>query len=220
MKDHVDESAKQAGGDASGGTARQPADDPGRTPPVGAAANGGDNNGGSTGLAGRIAGLSVLKGLVLYGATLTFAGFYAYFMEQIAAAATNTPPHLNTAMVSAAAALAGILGSAFALVIGVPVRATNKGLEAALSPEPKKRRRGTWLRKVLSLEPGGTDHASLPQTFGIWMYAAVASAVAIVYFVNQGETPTEIKALATAFAGYVVAFMTAAYGIGTGGSPN
>jgi hypothetical protein len=47
------------------------------------------------------------------------------------------------------------------------------------------------------------------------VYAAVASAVAIVYFLNQAETPSAIKALATAFAGYVVAFMTAAYGIGT-----
>jgi uncharacterized integral membrane protein len=47
------------------------------------------------------------------------------------------------------------------------------------------------------------------------MYAAVAAAVAVVYLLNQGETPTEIKALATAFGGYVIAFMTAAYGIGT-----
>lgn len=197
MNDQSDESTKQRGGAGSG------------------------NSGDSTGLAGRIAGLSVLKGLVLYGATLTFAGFYAYFMEQIAAAANNTPPHLNTAMVSAAAALAGILGSAFALAIGVPVRATNKALAAALAPgEGRKVPKGTWLRKVFSLEPGGTDRASWPQTVGIWMYAVVAAAVAIVYFLNQGETPTEIKALATAFAGYVIALMTAAYGIGTSSSNN
>jgi len=171
---------------------------------------------GGSGLAGRIAGLSVLKGLVLYGATLTFAGFYAYFMEQIASAANNTPPRLSTAMVTAAALLAGILGSAFALVIGVPGRATNDGLADALDKSANDKPRGTWLRRLLSLEPGGTNRASWPLTFGIWMYAAVASAVAIVYLVNQGETPTGIKALATAFGGYVIAFMTAAYGIGTG----
>src|SRR5262249_9727448 len=62
------------------------------------------------GVAATIAGLSVLKGLVLYGATLAFAGFYAYFMEQIVSA-SGTPPSLNSAMVAAAAALAGILGS-------------------------------------------------------------------------------------------------------------
>src|SRR5207302_5072928 len=146
---------------------------------------------------------------------------YAYFMEQIAEAANNTPPHLNTAMVSAAAALAGILGSAFALVLGVPSRATNERLAAALKVEKDaKPPKGTFLRRVLSLEPAGTEHPSWPQTFGIWMYAAVAFAVAIVYFLNQGETPPEIKALATAFAGYVIAFMTVAYGIGTSGSNN
>jgi hypothetical protein len=167
-----------------------------------------------SGLAGRIAGLSVLKGLVVYGATLAFAGLYAYFMEEIASAASNTPPHLSPAMVGAAAALAGILGSAFALVIGVPVRTTNLALEKAQSEDTPPR--GTLLRRVLSLEPGGTDQPSWPQTFGIWMYAGVAAAVALVYILNQSETPPGIRALAIGFAGYVVALMTAAYGVGTG----
>jgi hypothetical protein len=215
MNDRMVTSNQQAEGDASGGSAGQLAGDSGSTTSVRVAADGGGSNGDGTGLAGRIAGLSVLKGLVLYGATLTFAGFYAYFMEQIASAANNTQPNLNTAMVSAAALLAGILGSAFALVIGVPVRATNEGLAEALDKPVEERQRGTWLRRLLSLEPGGKDRSSWPQTFGIWMYAAVASAVAVVYLVNQGETPTEIKALATAFGGYVIAFMTAAYGVGT-----
>jgi hypothetical protein len=215
MKNRLAKSRKEAEGDANADTARQLADDSGSTAPAPAAGDGGRDDDPGAGLAGRIAGLSVLKGLVLYGATLTFAGFYAYFMEQIASAANNTQPNLNTAMVSAAALLAGILGSAFALVIGVPVRATNEQLAEALRKPAKDQPRGTGLRRLLSLEPGGTDHASWPQTFGIWMYAAVATAVAIVYLVNQGETPTEIKALATAFGGYVIAFMTAAYGVGT-----
>jgi hypothetical protein len=179
---------------------------------------------GGAGLAGRIAGLSVLKGLVVYGATLTFAGLYAYFMEEIVSAASKTPPHLSGAMVSAAAALAGVLGSAFALVLGVPVRTTNEALARDLAPargrddrvDPKLLRPGTRLRRVLSLEPGGTDQASWPQTFGVWVYAAVASAVAIVYALNQSETPQAIKGLAVAFGGYVIALMTAAYGLGAG----
>ena len=68
----------------------------------------------------RISGLSVLKGAVLYGAILTFVGFYAYFIAKIFAAAAGKPPSFDATMVSAAAALAGVLGSAFALVIGVP----------------------------------------------------------------------------------------------------
>jgi len=172
---------------------------------------------GQTTVATRIAGLSILKGLVLYGATLTFTGFYAYFIYRIADASHLKPPHLDAAIVSAAAALAGVLGSAFALVVGVPSDTTNEGLADDLKTVrvTGKNKRRAWVRKALSLEPGGVDQASWPLTFGIWMYAAVAAAVAVTYLVNQGETPEAIKALAIAFAGYVIAFMTAAYGIAT-----
>lgn len=152
-------------------------------------------------------------------------GFYAYFMEQIASAPGGKPPAFSAAMVTAAAALAGILGSAFALVIGAPTTITNEGLQQTIadaqdpSTEKHVQRRGLWLWKLLSLEPGGTTRASRPLTFGIWAYATVGSAVAIVYFLNQSETPDSIKALATAFAGYVVALMTAAYGLATKAAP-
>lgn len=172
----------------------------------------------ASGIAGRIAGLSALKGLVVYGATLTFAGFYAYFIERIVVAQAGQPPKLNTVMVSVAAALAGVLGSAFALVIGVPTTVTNRALAAELDKAKNQRKTGIWVWRVLSLEPGGGARASIPLTFGIWTYAIVAGAVAITYFINQGETPDTIKALATVFAGYVVALMTAAYGLATGGS--
>jgi hypothetical protein len=172
-----------------------------------------DGDDGGKGLATRIAGLSILKGLVLYGATLTFAGFYGYFIAEIVTAADGEPPTFNGAMVAAAAALAGILGSAFALVVGVRTDVTNEGLERALEDPALKKEKKTRLRRLLSLEPGGPDKASWPLTFGIWLYALVASAVAIVYLVNQAETPEAIKALAVAFAGYVIAFMTAAYGL-------
>ena len=167
----------------------------------------------SAGVATRIAGLSVLKGLVLYGATLTFAGFYAYFMYEISSAPSGKPPTFSTTMVGAAAALAGILGSAFALVVGTPTGATNQVLERKLDNAEKAR--GLWLWKLLSIEPGGKTRASYPLTFGIWAYAIVASAVAIVYFLNPSETPDTVKTLATAFAGYVVAFITVAYGLAT-----
>ena len=176
---------------------------------------------GST-IAAKIAGLPTLKGLVLYGATLTFAGFYAYFIDRIVSAESGAKPHLDPVMISAAAALAGVLGSAFALVIGTPPAAINEDLARQL----KKVREGTVkgrekirvrVRQVLSFEPAGVpgepNEYSWPLTFGIWAYAVVASAVAITYFLNQGETPPEIKALAVAFAGYVLAFLTAAFGV-------
>jgi hypothetical protein len=70
------------------------------------------------GSAPRIAGLSALKGLVLYGAIFTFAGLYVYFIVRITTARAGSAPKLDAALVSAAAALAGVLGSAFALEIG------------------------------------------------------------------------------------------------------
>jgi hypothetical protein len=175
----------------------------------------------TSGAAARIAGLSVLKGLVLYGATLTFAGFYAYFMHQIASAPSAKPPTFSPAMVGAAAALAGVLGSAFSLIVGTPTKVTNEGLARTLDATERGEAapKSLWLRKLLSLEPGGTTRASYPLTFGIWAYAIVASAVAIVYFLNPGETPDTVKALATAFAGYVVAFITVAYGLATQAPP-
>ena len=169
-------------------------------------------------IASRIAGLPILKGLVLYAATLVFVGFYAYFIEEIIRA-NGKAPTLPSAMVATAAALAGVLGSAFALVIGSPPPATNVALGeklksfGTLKTHEKVR---VVLRQVLSFEPAEVDgkaRQSWPLTFGIWAYPPTATAVAVTYFLNQSETPAEIKALAVAFAGYVLAFFTASFGV-------
>jgi hypothetical protein len=165
--------------------------------------------------AARIAGLPVLKGLILYGASLTFAGFYAYFMEEIVSAKSGSPPGLSGVLIGAAAALAGVLGSGFALAIGVPTGAdqVNKALAAEVRKNPSGFHKAVvGLRKLFSFEPADDNRASMPLTFGIWTYAIVASAVAIVYFVHSAETPDAIRALAIAFAGYIVAFLHTAYG--------
>jgi hypothetical protein len=162
----------------------------------------------------RIAGLSALKGLVLYGAIVTFAGIYIDFIVQITTARAGTAPNLDAALVSAAAALAGVLGSAFALEIGTttPQSSTNQNLSHAIErASTAKQRAATRIWLALSLEPKSTSSASWPKTFGIWVYAIVASAVAITYVFNQNETPGTIKALAVAFGGYVIALVTAAY---------
>lgn len=163
-----------------------------------------------------IAGMSALKGVILYGATLTFAGLYAYFITKILGAKPGKPPALDAAMVSAAAALAGVLGSAFALEIGTPPdqNKTNPGLGQALrDASTSTDRRKAWIRQVLSLEPGSTHTASWPKTFGIWVYAVVATAVAFTYVLNQTETPGPIRALAVAFGGYVLALVNSAYNL-------
>ena len=78
------------------------------------------------GRAAAIGGLSALKGLVLYGAVLTFAGLYIYFIVRISGASRY--PRIDGTLITTAAALAGVLGSAFALEIGTPTEpaATNR----------------------------------------------------------------------------------------------
>jgi hypothetical protein len=67
------------------------------------------------------------------------------------------------------------------------------------------------VRQIRSLEAGSADTASWPKTFGIWVYAGVATAVALTYVLHQTETPPAIKALAVAFGGYVIALVNNAY---------
>jgi hypothetical protein len=166
-------------------------------------------------MSNRIGGISTLKGLVLYGAIFTFAGLYVYFIVEITKTAAGKHPSLDTALIGAAAALAGVLGSVFALEVGTttPQAATNTALDTKVEAN-----RGSVLKQVLpriwqalSLDPRNTDAASWPKTVGIWVYAVIASAVAITYVLNQSETPDSVKALAIAFGGYVIALVHAAY---------
>jgi hypothetical protein len=178
-----------------------------------------------------IGGLSILKGLVLYGAVITFAVLYIHFMVEIFQAPNGKPPSFETSLVTAAAALAGVLGSAFALDIGSPTDpgSTNPELADALKAarEPREggasaaRKKGSgwtaYVRLLLSLEPPDVNSASWPKTFGIWVYALIAGAVAITYIVNPSATPGSVRALAVSFGGYVIALITRAYGITTKG---
>src|ERR1700728_4158100 len=68
----------------------------------------------------QIGGMSTLRGLIVYGAVLAFAGLFIDFMVVISNAKTGTKPPIDATLISAAAALAGVLGSAFALKVGVP----------------------------------------------------------------------------------------------------
>jgi hypothetical protein len=168
------------------------------------------------GRAAAVGGLSALKGLVLYGAVLAFAGLYIYFIVRISA--SSTYPRLDGTLVTTAAALAGVLGSAFALEIGTPTEpaSTNRRLRhAADAAENRKQMAVTRIWQGLSLEPKRVDSASWPKTFGIWVYAVIAFAVAVTYVLNQDATPPGIRALAIAFGGYVVALVNVAYRTGS-----
>lgn len=128
----------------------------------------------------KIAGLSVLKGIMMYGATLTFAALYVYFIVRISATGPAHQARFDSSLVTVAATLAGVLGSAFALEVGTttPAAAANSALHDAVSAvTPGGPRRGTlrvraW--QCLSLEASSPAAPSIPMSVGIWVYAGVA----------------------------------------------
>ncbi|HTX46677.1 MAG TPA: hypothetical protein VMD48_10375 [Solirubrobacteraceae bacterium] len=158
--------------------------------------------------------MSTLRGLIVYGAVLAFAGLFIDFMVVISSAKPGTKPSIDATLISAAAALAGVLGSAFALKVGVPPSPAtiNRKLAAHLS-DPSRNKAAARIRQALSLEPSASNDVSWPLTFGIWVYAIVATATLVVYVLNQNETPSSVKALAVAFGGYVIALLNMAYGL-------
>jgi hypothetical protein len=169
-----------------------------------------------------IAGMSAMRGLMLYGAVLAFAGLYCYFMVVISTSRHGVQPAIDATMISAAAALSGVLGSAFALKIGVAPSPSlvNRALAAhqAAADRGERRQITATFRRALSLEPSDVNAKSWPLTFGIWAYAVVAAAVVVVYILNQNETPGAVKALAVTFGGYVIALINMAYGLSKQGN--
>ena len=164
-----------------------------------------------------VGGMSALRGLMLYGAILVFAGLYIDFVVVISTSARGHKPTIDATLISAAAALSGVLGSAFALKIGVSPHPSLVNSELATHTANAKANRASpiaaSIRRALSLEPSDVNAKSWPLTFGIWTYGAVASAVLGVYILNQNETPSAVKAIAVTFGGYVVALINTAYGM-------
>jgi hypothetical protein len=164
-----------------------------------------------------IAGMSAMRGLMLYGAVLAFAGLYIDFIVVISTAKAGVKPSIDATLISAAAALSGVLGSAFALKIGVRPTAGAVNRELAAHSARARAKKASMIvagtRRLLSLEPSDPGAKSWPLTFGIWAYAVVASSVVAAYVLNQNETPGAVKALAVTFGGYVIALINMAYGM-------
>jgi hypothetical protein len=161
--------------------------------------------------------MSAMRGLMLYGAVLAFAGLYIDFIVVISTAKAGVKPSIDATLISAAAALSGVLGSAFALKIGVRPTAGAVNRELAAHSARARAKKASMIvagtRRLLSLEPSDPGAKSWPLTFGIWAYAVVASSVVAAYVLNQNETPGAVKALAVTFGGYVIALINMAYGM-------
>jgi hypothetical protein len=129
-------------------------------------------------------GVDELRRFVVLAVIVGFVGFYLYFDVQVFQAANGTPPVLGEVLVGVAALLAGALGSAFAVALGV-------------TPKTEK----VWPLPPLKTILG----------FGLWAYVLVGLVTVVVYLFNPNETPGAVGGLALTIVGYFIAVLTGAY---------
>jgi hypothetical protein len=142
--------------------------------------------------------------VLLFAGVGAFLGLFSYFFYEIWDARFMNPPakkatKLDKDLVYAASLIGGILGTYFAVVIGVQKRdpATNeKKLKVGKAIVPGKR----------VLEALGT--------FAFLAYLAVGAWALLTFAVCKVQSPDTIKTVAATFGGYIVALMGAVF-IGT-----
>lgn len=140
-----------------------------------------------------VGGLATLRELLVLGFVAAFVVVYGDFILDIWDAEKGRPPHFDTGLVTLAGSLAGVLGSAFAVALGV----AKPDAQA-----PQGRLAGARARLA---------GLSISVTVGIWAYAIVGAAAAITSIFNVDETPETVKALSSVFVGYILALASTAF---------
>lgn len=136
--------------------------------------------------------------LTLAAAELAFVGLTAIFVIETWAAKAGETPDLSAVQGSALAGLAVLLGGGFGVVLG----AQGKGGAKALAPAPNESvaqavKKAVGERTVLFA--------------GVIIYMFAGFLICVTYALNEAQTPSILKTIAIAFAGYVVAFVSTAY---------
>ena len=141
-------------------------------------------------------GLNILKACLVVLAVGLFAVPWLYFAKETwDADATVT---LNEGLVWMANLSAGVLSSAFAVVLGVKVLGDGRTFGTTL----------TWR--------GAPNWTKLVLTICVWIYFAVGAIVLAVYVRDLTRTtsfsPTELKDFAVIFAGYSASYLAVLLG--------
>jgi hypothetical protein len=133
-----------------------------------------------------------VKAMTLFVAEVAFLGLVISFVWRTATAKTGMPPDLPDVQVSAAGALAIVLGGGYALTLGVPSSEAlvKNGVVATV---------GSLLSEKLWL------------SLGVVFYLAAGIAACITYGLSEAETPGILKTIAVGFGGYVIAYIGMAY---------
>jgi hypothetical protein len=143
-------------------------------------------------------GVTFIRALFVVAGLLVFAGLYAYFIIEIWTTDEKKPPSLDKQLVYVASLLAGILGTFFAVALGIQAK------------DPDINQRELKLGTTLVAQERGPGAAL--GTVALWLFFAVGAASVITAFVKTVESPDSIKALAATFGGYGLAIFGAAFG--------
>jgi hypothetical protein len=136
--------------------------------------------------------------LTLAAAELAFVGLTVIFVIETWTAKGGTTPDLSAVQGSALAGLAVLLGGGFGVVLG----AQGKGGAKALAPDANQ-------TVAQAVKKAVGERMLLFAGVIIYMFAGFV--ICVTYALNEAETPSILKTIAIAFAGYVVAFVSTAY---------
>jgi hypothetical protein len=138
-----------------------------------------------------------LREVLIAAGVLAFFVLWGILLVNIWTTEAGRPADLDDVLVGAAAGLAGAVGAGFALAMG---------LEKKKPPDDSLLIAGTGLPKL-----NAEETRSWILTVGIYGYAVVSALALVTWLANGDETPDEIRALAVAFAGYVLSLVTSAF---------
>jgi hypothetical protein len=138
---------------------------------------------------------AVVRSITLFAAEAAFLGLVTAFVVRTFEADPGVVPDLSSVQVSAAGALAVVLGVGYAIALGVqPAGATEdvtrQGIRAAIKTVFAER---FWL------------------SIGVFAYMLAGFAASFAYALNENETPSILKTIAVGFGGYVIAYIGTAY---------
>lgn len=145
-------------------------------------------------------GVKVLKLLILWGSVGVFIGLWLWFFNDIWTI-DKQPVSLNQKALYVASAIGGVLGTFFAVSMGVERRDPQKN---AMKLAPGS----TLLGTPSPQEKGISDSLA---TVAVWGYGLVGIGAVITLFVHSAESPGAVETLATVFGGYLLAIITAAF---------
>jgi hypothetical protein len=133
----------------------------------------------------------VITAVVFLGVVVVYVVLYYSFLRDIVDAPSGQAPNLDNGDVQLATGIGGLLGGVFAVAFGI------------------QRQDPTKNEKKLKIGATLTPRAQWVTIVCLVAYALVGAATLIVARTHGAESPQEIQASATVFAGYVASIFAA-----------